>query len=203
MGLISNGTTLFDNGSMASGLGGSMISIKKQTASSSSTISFVHGTANVDLSSYKEYMFTFNNIHPQNDATQFMVNYSTDSGSNYNTTKSSTFFLIRHSESGGSYELSYKTGQDLHQSTSNQQLTVDSDNNSDSGQSGYLHLFNPSSTVMAKHWISRIQGVQTSQHSMENLTSGYVNTTSAVNGVQFSINSGNIDSGDICLYGIA
>jgi hypothetical protein len=32
--------------------------------------------------------------------------------------------------------------------------------------------------------------------------SGYANTTSAVNGIQFSMSSGNIDSGTIKLYGI-
>ena len=37
MGLISDGTTIFDAGSMAAGLGGSMTFIKKLTASSSST----------------------------------------------------------------------------------------------------------------------------------------------------------------------
>ena len=41
MGLISNGSTIFDAGSMASGFGGSMVFIKKLTASSSSTLSFV------------------------------------------------------------------------------------------------------------------------------------------------------------------
>jgi hypothetical protein len=43
MGLISNGSTIFDNGSMASGFGGNMVFIKKLTASSSATLSFVDG----------------------------------------------------------------------------------------------------------------------------------------------------------------
>ena len=65
MGLISNGSTIFDAGSMASGFGGSMVFIKKLTASSSSTLSFVDGASSVVLdSTYKEYLFTFNNMHP-------------------------------------------------------------------------------------------------------------------------------------------
>jgi hypothetical protein len=46
--------------------GGSMVFIKKLTASSSSgTLSFVDGKSDVVLdSTYKEYVFTFNNIHP-------------------------------------------------------------------------------------------------------------------------------------------
>ena len=203
MGLISNGTTIFDAGSMNVG-GGSMTFIKKLTASSSATLSFVDGASSVVLdNTYKEYLFTFNNLHPQTDTIQLMVNYSIDGGSNYNATKTSTFFLVRHQETGASYELSYKTGQDLAQSTSNQQLTVDTDNDSDSGISGYLHLFNPSSTTFVKHWISRVQSVQTNAHSMEHHTAGYVNSTSAVDAVQFTASSGNLDSGDICLYGIS
>jgi hypothetical protein len=39
--------------------------IKKLTASSSATLSFVDGTDGVVLDdTYKEYVFTFNNIHP-------------------------------------------------------------------------------------------------------------------------------------------
>ena len=183
---------------------GSMTLIKKLTASSSATLSFVDGSSSVVLdNTYKEYLFTFNNLHPQNDTIQLMVNYSIDGGSNYNVTKTSTFFLSRHQETGGSSELSYKTGQDLAQSTSNQQLTVDTDNDNDSGISGYLQLFNPSNTTFVKHWISRVQSVQTNAHSMEHYTAGYVNSTSAVDAVQFTVSSGNIDAGDICLYGIA
>ena len=65
MGLISDGTTIFDAGAMAAGLGGSMVFIKKLTASSSATLDFVDGTSDVVLDgTYKEYLFTFNNIHP-------------------------------------------------------------------------------------------------------------------------------------------
>ena len=40
-------------------------------------------------------------------------------------------------------------------------------------------------------------------YNRQALVAGYGNTTSAVDAVQFSISSGNIDSGEICLYGIA
>ena len=47
---------------------GSMIFIKKLTASSSSTLSFVNGASDVVLdSTYKEYVFTFKDIHPSNN----------------------------------------------------------------------------------------------------------------------------------------
>ena len=38
--------------------------------------------------------------------------------------------------------------------------------------------------------------------TQDEFTSGYVNTTSAIDAVQFEMRSGNIDSGAISLYGI-
>ena len=68
MGLISNGSTIFDAGSMASGFGGAMTFIKKLTASSSATLSFVDGSSSVVLdNTYKEYLFTFKNIHGETE----------------------------------------------------------------------------------------------------------------------------------------
>ena len=93
MGLISNGTTIFDAGAMASGFGGAMTFIKKLTASSSSTLSFVDGASGVVLdNTYKEYLFTFKDIHPGTDNKRLQFNLSIDGGSNYNVTKTSTYF---------------------------------------------------------------------------------------------------------------
>ena len=53
---------------MSAGFGGSMTFIKKLTASGSGTLSFVDGASGVVLDdTYKEYVFTFNNIHPETD----------------------------------------------------------------------------------------------------------------------------------------
>ena len=72
---------------------GSMVLIKEQTASSSSTISFVHGSSSVVFdSTYPIYKFEFISIHPQTDNTEFQFNMSIDSGSNYNVTKTTTMF---------------------------------------------------------------------------------------------------------------
>ena len=78
MGLISNGTTIFDAGALDSGLAkGAMTFIKKLTASGSATLSFVHGSSGVVLDdTYKEYVFTFNNIHPATDSADWTFNVS-------------------------------------------------------------------------------------------------------------------------------
>ena len=200
MGLISNGTTVFDAGAMS--LGSSMKFIKKLTASSSNTLSFVHGSGGVDFSTYKEYMFTFKNIHAESAVNSFNFNGSIDAGSNYNVTKTTTYFSAYHNENGTSGTLEYSTSQDLAQATSFQKLagTVSVDN--DHALSGYLHLFNPSSTTFVKHFIwSCNYGYETGTENTHG--AGYFNTTSDIDAVRFQMTSDAIDAGDICLYGIA
>ena len=134
---------------------GSMVLITEQTASSSSTLSFVHGSSDVVLdSTYPIYMFKFINIHPATDNVRFQYNGSIDSGSNYNVTKTSTAFYAYHNESDSDSTLAYSAGGDLAQSTSFQNLTEATGNDNDQSCSGTLHLFNPSSTTFVKHWLS-------------------------------------------------
>jgi hypothetical protein len=176
--------------------------ISKQTASSSASISFTSG---ID-STYKEYIFYFVNIHPNPTGNAHLLfNFSTDSGSNYNVTKTTTVFHARHDEGNSDTGLTYETAGDLAQSTDFQRLTSEvtfpSATGSDEHYSGYFHLFNPSSTTFVKHFIST--GLHyASTYAVNDFVAGYGNTTSAINGVQFKMTSGNIDSGDILLYGV-
>ena len=191
-------------GSVAA-VGGNMVFIKKLTASSSGTLSFVDGASSVVLdNTYKEYVFTFNNMHQATDEASFSFNGSIDSGSNYNVTKTTTFFRAFHTEGDGTANLSYSTGRDLAQSTDFQILAYKSSNANDAGHSGFLHLFNPSSTTFVKHFVANISSIYRSGEpgEYETFVAGYMNTTSAVDAVQFKMDSGNIDAGDICLYGI-
>ena len=179
---------------------GGMVLIKEQIASSSSSVSFVDGSSSVVLdSTYPIYLFKFLNMHPSDSGTNFRVNFSTDSGSNYNVTKTTTAFASQHFENDSSTSLAYQSGQDLAQST-NPQMFMILDNASDSGGSGELYLFNPSSTTFVKHFIARCNVHKT--YSSDNFTAGYLNTTSAVNAVKFEMESGNIDSGTIKMYGV-
>ena len=182
---------------------GSMVFIKKLTASSSSTLSFVDGSSDVVLDdTYKEYLFTFNNIHPETDNTILKFNASVDSGSNYNVTKTTTSFDAFHSEADDATLLHFNTSHDLAQSTAAQTLLRDIGNANDESASGYLHLFNPSSTTFVKHFISEGTSYQHESIAIHQFNAGYFNTTSAVDAIQFSMSSDAIDAGDICLYGI-
>ena len=182
---------------------GSMTFIKKLTASSDATLSFVNGSADVVLdSTYKEYMFTFNNIHPQTNVKSLMVNFSDDTSSHsYDLTKTTTEFYAYHLESGTGQNLLYLTGADLAQSTAAQEIIREIGNGNDDSGSGYMHLFNPSSTTYVKHFMARTNVTQPSL-TEDVYVAGYVNTTAAVTAVQFSMNSGNIDAGTIQLIGI-
>ena len=184
---------------------GSWVFIKKLTASSDSTISFVDGTSDVVLDdTYKEYVFTFNNIHPENegDGVKFSFNFSVDTGSNYNVAKTTSVFRAYHNESDAS-GLGYRTGSDLAQGTGFQELGDDINaGDGDECTSGYLHLFDPSSTTFVKHFIAS-NNIHSTGQTKNFYTAGYGNTTSAVDAVQFKMSADNIDAGDICLYGIS
>ena len=180
--------------------GGTMNLISTQTASSSATISFTSG---ID-STYDEYVFKFYNIHPASNTVNLQINASTDGGSNYNVTKTTSYFLAYHTESDSGTALQYYTNRDLAQSTSAQQIVTIGNTNDDSA-SGTLTLYSPSSTTFVKHFLSRQQAPtgEATQNCKDTYVAGYFNTTSAINAVQFTMSSGNIDSGVIKLYGVS
>jgi hypothetical protein len=177
-----------------------LILISTQTASNSATISFTTGLD----STYDEYVFKFINIHPSVDNTDFQFNMSTDGGSNYNVTKTTTAFAPFHNEADTDTGLSYSTANDLAQSTAFQNLLGQSGigNDNDQSASGYLKIFNPSSTTYVKHFIARNNYSHPSDYTVEYYVAGYGNTTSAVNAIRFQMSSGNIDDGIIKLYGV-
>ena len=178
---------------------GNLVFISRATASSSASVSITSGIN----STYKEYIFFFNNIHPSVHETDFSFNMSVDGGSNYNVTKTTTRFQAYHKEDdSGTPAITYHASSDLAQSTGFQDLFQNIGIDNDQSTSGYLYLFNPSSTTYVKHFISRGSISEASDYAEENYTAGYGNTTSAVDAIQFKMDSGNIDAGDICLYGI-
>ena len=182
---------------------GALTLIKTLTASSSSTLSFVHGSSDVVLdSTYPIYKFSFINIHPSDNDKGLQFNMSADSGSNYNVTKTTTSFRQLHAEDDSYAVLEYRTGEDLAQSTDYKYVTAGEGNGNDVDGAGELFLFNPSSTTFVKHFLSRSIMYYEINAPFNWFMSGYGNTTSAVNAIQFKMNSGNIDSGTIKLYGI-
>jgi len=185
---------------------GAMTLIKEVTASSDSTISFVDGTSDVVLdSTYPIYLFKFINIHPSNDGAQFTFQGNAAGGSGYNETITSTMFYANHNEADNDTTLSYRTQADQAQGTSFQQLTTYGIGfGNDASLSGYLRLFNPSSTTFVKHFMGRVNNEYDSSaaYTVDAYVAGYFNTTSAIDEIQFKGSAGNIDAGTIKLYGI-
>ena len=185
---------------------GSYTFIKKVTASSSGTVSFVDGSSDVVLdNTYKEYLFTFKDIHPSatGSGVNFSFNGSTDSGSNYNATKTTTLFRTYNYEGADTTTLGFDSTPALAQSTAFQTLTTNNTNPNDGSNVGLLHLYDPSSTTYIKHFTCvTSQNTFNGENCMNNYVAGYFNTTSAIDAIQFKFASGNVDAGDICLYGI-
>ena len=181
---------------------GAMTLIKSQTASSSSTSSFVHGTSDVVLDgTYPIYLFKFINVHPATDGASFQVNFR-DGGSSYDATKTTSNFRAYHDEADSGTSLGYYGDEDLAQSTSDQIIGRSVGNGNDESCAGTLHLFNPSSTTFVKHFMVNSNVYENSNYFVNYYIAGYCNTTTAIDAVQFKFSSGNIDSGTIKLYGI-
>ena len=180
-----------------------MVLIKTLTASSSGTLSFVHGSSDVVLdSTYPIYLFKFINIHPATADANFQFDTSDDGGSSYDTAKITTSFRSKHKEDGSNTALEYRANAD--QSSATYQTIAEnlSTGNDDNGN-GELYLFNPSSTTFVKSFICRFTSYQHSEGgNQDQYTGGYINVTAAINAVLFRFHTGNIDAGTIKLYGI-
>ena len=178
--------------------GGAWNFISKQTASSDSTIDFTSG---ID-STYRLYLFTFNNIHPETDDAAFSVNFR-DGSTAYDATKTTTVFRAYHGEDDGSPTLGYVTADDLAQSTDFQKIGKGQGSDNDQSCTGEIYLFSPSSTTFIKHFIATTNTVESGDYMNNYHISGYCNTTSAIDGAQFKFDSGEIQGGSISLYGIS
>ena len=203
MSIVTYNNRSIRNISAVPGAAQSLTHIKTLTASSSANLSFVNGSSDVVLdSTYPIYLFKFINIHPATNNTAFSFNMSADSGSNYNVTKTTTMIRVAHNEADNDTFIEYYTDKDLAQSTAIKNLSPFVGNGNDESCSGELYLFNPSSTTFVKHFMATLQEYTHADYSQKYITAGYGNTTSAVDAMQFSMSSGNIDAGTIKLYGI-
>mgnify|MGYP003652903704 FL=1 len=178
--------------------GGGLNLISTQTASSSATLSFTSG---ID-STYKKYVFKFINIHPATDEAHFTVGFR-DGGTAYDAVKTTTYILSYHAEDDSETSLAYNAAGDLAQGTGFQRILHGVGNGNDESASGYLHLFDPSSTTFVKHFIAGGSSYNAGSYEYTTYVAGYNNVTAAIDGVQFKMSSGNIDSGVVKLYGVS
>ena len=164
---------------------------------SDATASF---TSSID-STYKEYLFIFTNIHPESNDISFSFQANASGGSGYNETITSTSFFSYHREDDVS-GMAYSTGGDQAQGTSFQNISDSIGNANDEAVSGWLRLFDPSNTTFVKHFMSCAIANMHSEGAYQPFRGGYINTTSAIDEVQFKFSSGEIQGGKIQMFGV-
>ena len=202
MSIVSYNNRSIKDNTYIPGAAKSLTHIKTLTASSSSTLSFVNGSSDVVLdSTYPIYIFKFINIHPASDNSTFEVGFR-DGSTDYDATKTTTFFWAYHDEADSETSLGYLASRDLAQGTGFTDLSGSVGNGGDESCSGELTLFNPSSTTFVKHFLSRSSLYEGGSYAMDVHTGGYCNVTAAIDAVQFKFSSGNVDAGTIKLYGL-
>jgi len=178
---------------------GNLVFISRSTASSSSSVSITSGIN----STYKEYIFIFNNIHPATDNVSFQFNGTDDTSSHsFDIAKTTTAFNAYHNEADSEQSLEYRSADDVAQGTGYHTLTHQVSSDNDEALGGFLHLFEPSNTTVVKHFVARISNNNEDSHAQDNISAGYFNTTAAITGLDFKMSSGDIDSGTIDLYGV-
>jgi len=162
------------------------------------TISF---TSSID-STYKLYIFKFYDCNPASDNVSFSVQFNAASGSGYNETITSASFRAIHKEDdSGTPAVAYHTSGDQGQGTAFQILMTGVGDGADESCAGELYLFNPSNTTYVKHFYATTITNDYGGNSVEYFVAGYINTTSAIDEVQFKMSSGNMD-GVIKMYGV-
>ena len=177
--------------------------IKTLTASGSSTLSFVDGTASVVFdSTYDQYMFVFTDIGPATDQAYFAFSGATDGGTDYSAIAKTTSAFRAYMAESDSSALAYNAADDLQQDTGFQNLTEYQANDADGSAAGVLHIFSPANTTYVTHFYSRLHYMQASDYAITMFVAGYFNVALALDAFQFKMNSGNFD-GVIQLYGIA
>ena len=157
-------------------------------------------TTNID-STYRLYYITWTGINASTQGASFRFQFTSD-GTNFNIATTMPQWRTYHTETGGTVAgPGSATG--VSQSTSYIQIDGAMDNSSDGSSAGYMYLFNPASTTYVKCFYGQQQGMAYSGGPLSYIAAfgGYVNTTSAVTGVGFNIDSGTF-SGSIKLYGI-
>mgnify|MGYP003154040559 CR=1 FL=1 len=179
--------------------GGAMTLLQTQTASSSSTIDF---TSNID-STYKIYIVKFYDVHPSAQGSNyFQVNFR-DGGSSFDAIKTTTLVRTYHFENDSTQAIAYEADHDLQQSTGSLKISQGMSTDNDHCTAGTIKIYAPSDTTFVKHFFSDTQTAHEDDASYRWIVGGYCNTNNAIDGLQFSMSSGNIDTGTFKLFGLS
>ena len=129
-------------------------------------------------STYDTYMFKYINIHGSGDDVKFSVNFR-DGGSDFDASKTTTYFYAHHKEDTSDPTLGYAGSHDLANGTGYQTLQYQCGTDNDQSTCGTLFLFSPSNTTFVKHFFNASCTYITYDYSHQSYVGGYCNTTSA------------------------
>jgi len=176
--------------------------IKEVAASSSATVSFINGTSDVVFDgTFDIYEILWANVHPATNDTEFGFK-ATSNGTDFGIATTSTFSYDFIQEDGSNpATFSYNTSYDSAQSTALVNVAHSIGNGNDESCSGRMIIYSPASTTFVKHFNFWNTGMHHSDIAENFVGGGYINTTSAITGLQFSFSSGNIDAGTFKLIG--
>ena len=160
-----------------------------QTTTTSSNAESVAFTSGID-STYDEYLFVWHNCF-QASATNgyFQFQCSTDGGSNYNLAKAWTFsYPTVNWSNGTATSLGFNNWiTDAARGFTYITLGYNCSANQNEGWVGQLRLFNPASTTYVKHFMAETMLATSNDYLWAPFVSGYFNTTSAINAINFKI----------------
>ena len=195
----SNGSgTLSNVNSALSGGGMTLISTTNISVSSGT----VDITSGID-STYKEYWLIGTDIVSQTNNTNFRFRASTDGGSSWGVTMTSTLVRCYNFSGTAARNLAQENSMGYGTNTGAQEIWYDAGNASEDCGAFILKLFDPSNGTFMKQWLSRASYVHSSDAAYDIYTSGFWQNQPAVNAIRFDMQSGNVDGGTIQLFGVS
>ena len=159
---------------------------------------------------YDVYVFELSGMIPHGTV-QLSFQVDTGTNTNYNITNTSMVLSWYHGHDGAAGAGGH--GGPTDNDTGFIKFTPPQKGSGDPGDfqtrgavSGYMLLYNPSSTVFEKHFIAKMSGTGSAggAHFVELYeTAGYFQTTTALTRVRFKYNSGDFIGGRITMFGLA
>ena len=170
---------------MGTKIGGGMEFLASSGAiSNAANVSFTQ----FDASKYDHYQFWVQNAVPATDNVNLLAHASTNGGSSYDTTNGNYHVPVDSDRTG--FSVSLNNGYNL---------------GSDTNEFGVCTVFTLFSPHLAAYTFSNTDGVpQETSGGFRTIDADsvvYLSTT-AVNAIQFKMTSGNIESGEITMFGI-
>ena len=179
-----------------------LVLIKTITISDDATVSFVNGASSVVLDgTYKVYKIIGTGITvTESDGIHFTFNASIDTGSNYNVDKTNTGFKVNLSTSGDA-----NTSTTLYNanSTAAVNLLSNMDGNEANNQANFeMTLYDLANTANFKFARTLGSYKRTGSYAELSDVTTMMESTSAIDAIQFAVSASNMDTGQISLYGV-